>query len=295
MSTALSDLQLRLAYRLGEDSAVSDTNEKARRTSFFNEGQRKALGEFYWWFLQTQKSTTSVANQEIYSLASDYRDLIEVRLDGKLVQYEPQYQAFSTYNYPPLYYQYRSVLTRCYVYSDNELHLLPIPSSAPTAVSVSSITTTDTTATVTTATAHGYSNHDWVTIAGASQTEYNGEKQITSVADTTTFTYTVASGTTTPATGTITATERNIVYRYWSLATDLSADADTIKIPDRYSDIIIAYALGRKQSTVEDMARTGTEGFEEYNQILKDMIAEHNRKCLYNKSVPPLSPSYIVE
>ena len=37
MATTLGDLRTRLAYRLAEDSAPSDTNEVARRDSFFNE------------------------------------------------------------------------------------------------------------------------------------------------------------------------------------------------------------------------------------------------------------------
>ena len=295
MSTTVSDLHTRLAYRLGEDSTPSDTNEKNRRMSFFNEGQRKAIGEFYWWFLQEQKSQTTVADQEIYTLASDYRDMIELRINGKVVMPIPQPDAMGTYNYPPLYYQYRSVLNKYYVFGDNELHILPIPSEAPSAVSISSITTSGTTATVTTATAHGYNAYNWTTIAGSDQDEYNGEKEILTVPSTTTFTFTVASGTTTPATGTMTSTERNIVYRYWKLATDLTADTSTITIPDRYSDLLVAYAMGRKLSTVEDMPGQGNAGFEEFNSILDDMTAEHNRKALYNKSVMPPSTATIVE
>lgn len=67
------------------------------------------------------------------------------------------------------------------------------------------ITRSSTTATVTTASAHGYATNNWITIAGASQPDYNGTVKIT-VLSTTTFTYTVANSPTTPATGTITST-----------------------------------------------------------------------------------------
>lgn len=73
----------------------------------------------------------------------------------------------------------------------------------PAALSVSSITRSSTTATVTTAAAHGLSTGDWVTIAGASDSDYNITAQIT-VTTTTAFTYTVAGSPDTPATGTIT-------------------------------------------------------------------------------------------
>lgn len=72
------------------------------------------------------------------------------------------------------------------------------------AVSVSSITRSGSTATVTTATAHGFQTGQYVTIAGATQTEYNGLFAVT-VTSTTVFTYTVSGSPATPATGTITA------------------------------------------------------------------------------------------
>lgn len=68
--------------------------------------------------------------------------------------------------------------------------------------SVTSITRSSATATVTTGAAHGYATNDWVTISGATESDYNGKYKIT-VTGSTTFTYTVANSPTTPATGTI--------------------------------------------------------------------------------------------
>ena len=74
-----------------------------------------------------------------------------------------------------------------------------------TAQSVSSITRSSSTATVTTAASHGYATDDWVTIAGATETGYNGNFRITKTAATT-FTYALGTLTpSTPASGTITA------------------------------------------------------------------------------------------
>ena len=72
------------------------------------------------------------------------------------------------------------------------------------AVSVSGITQSSGIATAT-ATAHGFSDGDQVTIAGADQAGYNLTVNVTRV-DANTFTYPVAAGTVSPATGTITAT-----------------------------------------------------------------------------------------
>lgn len=71
-------------------------------------------------------------------------------------------------------------------------------------VNVSSIVRSSTTATVTTATAHGLATGDVALIAGAVETEYNGEFVIT-VTSATTFTCDVAGSPSTPATGTITS------------------------------------------------------------------------------------------
>lgn len=76
---------------------------------------------------------------------------------------------------------------------------------------VTSITQTSGTATVTTTTAHGFLVGDslWITIVGATPAAYSGTFYCT-VTTTTAFTYAVPSGTTTPATGTITYTVEDV-------------------------------------------------------------------------------------
>ncbi len=78
--------------------------------------------------------------------------------------------------------------------------------------SVSSITQTGGTATVTTGSAHGYAVNQYVNIQGASQAGYNGIRKVLTVPTTTTFTYEVASGTASPATGTITTNHLNKTF-----------------------------------------------------------------------------------
>lgn len=82
---------------------------------------------------------------------------------------------------------------------------ITIQTPTPSAVSVTSITRSGATATVTTAAVHGFTTGDYVTHAGAVQTDYNVEAQVT-VTNTTVYTFTVANAPTTPATGTITVT-----------------------------------------------------------------------------------------
>lgn len=84
------------------------------------------------------------------------------------------------------------------------LERLTIQRNDPPSITVSSITRSSTTATATTLTAHGFTSNDYVTIAGADQSAYNGKVKVT-VTGTTTFTFTVSGSPTTPATGSITA------------------------------------------------------------------------------------------
>lgn len=294
MSVTLTQLQTRLAYRLGEDSAVSDTNEKARRTQFLNDGYLEVLKQGYFWFMQDIASDTTVADQEIYTLPSDFRDIIELRVDGKVALPMPQGKAFGTYNYPPTFYQYHSVIQNFYIYGESELHLLPIPSSAPSDLSVDSVTRSGSTVTVTTTSAHGLSANNYITIAGANETDYNGAYKIDSVPSTTTFTYTVTTTPSSPATGTITATERNIIYRYYQYPTLMSSDSDTCLIPDQWVNGIVAYAYGRV-CAIDDSRGNAKDGFDEFNETVKQLTTENLRRKVYGKKVLPYTPNETVE
>jgi hypothetical protein len=286
--TTVSTLLTRLAYRLSENSSPSDSNEQNRRISYLSEAQRKVMGENYWWFAGGIASFSTQENVEIYSLESDFRDMIEVRVDRKIVQPINNAKIYSGYDYPPLNYEYDTLIDRWWIYGDNELHLLPIPQSAPTTFTLTSLTRTGSVATGTT-TAHGLKVNDYITIAGAVETDYNGTFRVTSVTDTT-FTYNVENTPTTPATGTITMQQRNCVYRYWRQHTDFTSTTDVTIVPDRYSDIIVAYALARKLSgPIEDERGSMSDAMEEYNSILEDMKKENNRKKFYFKQFVPRS------
>jgi hypothetical protein len=283
MATTLGDIRTRLAYRLAEDSAPSDTNEVARRDSFINEGYRKILNEGYWWFTKTVSQSQGVSGQEVYNLATDFRDMIELRLDRLVCEFIAESDVFAQTNYPPNYYKYGGINQRYYIFGERELHFLPVPSSTPSTLSIT-LTQTGGVATATSA-AHGLQTGDYVLIAGADQTGYNGTVQVTSVT-TNTFTYAVNASTVSPATGTITGVWQNIVYRYWKYPTALTASTDAIVIPDQFSDVLVAYALGR-YAYLDDTRGNSADGFEEYNQLLKDMRVENNKRLWWSKQTPP--------
>lgn len=285
--TQVSTLLQRLAYRLGENSSPDDTNEKARRISYLSEAQRKVMGETYWWFANTIASFPTQENVEIYSLETDFRDMIEVRVDRKIVQPIAPTKIYNNYDYPPLNYEYDTLIDRYWIFGDDELHLLPIPQQAPTTFTLASLTQSGGVATGTTSTAHGLKVNDYITIAGASETDFNGTFRVAGVTDTT-FTYLVENNPSSPATGTITMQQRNVVYRYWQQHTDFSSLTDTTIIPDRFSDVLVAYALARKLTgPLEDERGSMSDAMEEFNAILIDMKKENNRKKFYFKQLIP--------
>lgn len=85
------------------------------------------------------------------------------------------------------------------------LERLTIQRADASARVVSSLTRSGTTATCTTLVDHGFTTGDYVTIAGADQTAYNGRVKVTVTGDTT-FTYAVSGSPATPATNAMTAT-----------------------------------------------------------------------------------------
>jgi hypothetical protein len=140
---------------------------------------------------------TNAARIGVVSIASPFTSDIDLiryeQFDNVLYLFHP--------DFPP------QQLTRT---DDNTWVITPVVFTFPpvldteTEQSVTSITRVSTTATVTMGAAHGYATGQTVRIAGANESDYNGDFQITVTSDTV-FTYTVSGAPATPATGTITA------------------------------------------------------------------------------------------
>lgn len=286
MSVTVNDILLDVSYRRGENGVPSG-NEQTRRISFVSQALRNLIRENKYWFHVKEYATQTVTDKEIYSLPDDYREFLEVRTDGLLRVPQSDDTAFNVTRYPPMHFPFSTnYINNKYFYIFNdEIHLLPAPGSAPSAVSVTSITVSGTTATVV-ATAHGLSNNDYVQIAGASESECNGSKRVTLI-DVNSFSYIVASGTSSP-TGTITATKNNLVikYFYWADA-DFSSLTDVVDIPVRYKDALSAYVYGRL-GQLDGERGDASDGVEEYNSIVEELNKENFRRNLVRT---PLSDS----
>lgn len=197
--TTVSDLQLSLALKIGENSVPNNTNEKARRLEYLNQGYRDVMRKHYWWFTETSTTFNSVANQTSYStsdgLPSDLRFPIEVRFQGTLYSKVQQTDAFNllSSNY--------SGLANSYFLFENKLYFAPVLSSS------------------------------------------------------------VVGG---------------ISMKYYRNYTKLTADSDTIIIPDQFADVLTAYAKGRVEQLASERG-SAADAFDEYNEIIEEMTEEHNK------------------
>ena len=283
MSVTVNDALLGAYYRRGENSVPNDANVKARGISFVGEGYRELLRQNKFWFLTQTYSMQTISGKDVYNLNSDYREMISVRYNSRKVYANSQTQASKIYSYPPVYspYPLGGVDSNWYYISGDEIVFVPKHTETPTSYDISGITVSGTVATVTTTAAHGLATDYYIEVLGCTQTELDGSKRVTSVPSTTTFTYTVATGTT-GETPTATVTRNNLelkqYYKPTSTFTDLT---DVITIPDEYKDVLSAYVFARLAQLEGERGDAG-DGFKEFNEIIKQMNQENMRRQLVN-------------
>jgi len=285
MTVTVSDVLTSAYYRRGENAIPNDANEKARAIASAGEAYRELLRQNkYWWLVKTSAQQT-VDGKQIYTIPTDYREMVEVRVNGYLVYPESLKTSGNVYKYPPVYspFPLNELSTYWYYIQGDELVMVPKSTETPTSYTVSSVVVAGTTATVTTSSAHGFSTDYYVQIAGCTQSELNGSKRIT-VASTTTFTYTVASGTTTEGSPTATATRNNLTLKHWySPTTSFTDTTDEIDIPDQYRDALSAYVFG-KLAQGEGERGDAQDGFTEFNDIVKQINQENMRRQIVNSN-----------
>lgn len=278
MAKQISDAQTLLAYRLGQNQSPTVAGELAKRRAWFSEAISNVLKKQPMWFTETKYTTTTVAEQMTYTLPTDFRKIKEVRIDNYRYEFVPFSDVYdrvlNTTRPVPILPGFQKRIFWIY---NNELNFAPVPGTAPSAVSVTSITRSGTTATVTTSTTHGFSQGHTVTIAGAVESDYNGQIEVLAVPSDTTFTYSVSNSPTTPATGTITATLNNLEIFYFNNPDLPTAESDGIIIPDNYVNLIVAYAEGRYWSTAHKRAKA-SDGFLEYENLVADLEKENFRR-----------------
>lgn len=277
MSKTIADCHLSLAYRLGESTAPGSTTELAKRLNWFKKPIEQVCDtDRPMWFMKEKGSNSTVASTNTYAFPADWRQTIQLKIDGykhKKIAAEDVYKKYETPNSPvPILSSFQS---RAYYEFGTDYVVIPTPSSTPSASSVTSITSVATVCTVTQAT-HGYVSGDFVTIAGAVETAYNGKFEIT-VTGVNTYTYTSSSTpSATPATGTLTATKDNINIWYYKKPTLPTSTASGIVLPDEYEDLLVSYAEGRYWSSAHKRGKAA-DAFAEYESWVEKITKENIR------------------
>lgn len=281
MAKLISDAHTSLAYRLGEAAAPTNSTELARRLSWFVEAINNVCdGEAPMWFLEEIYTTNTVDGRQYYNLPSDFRKLKQLKVDNykyKELDQEEVYNKFELPSSPvPILPSYLE--RTCYIYDDS-LWLIPTPTSAPSAITLTTLTGVIATSVATaTYTDHGFISGDYVTIAGASDAAYNGTFRIQTVADDNTFTYvTTSTIVSTSPTGTITATKNNIIMHYYEYPTEPTSSSSSIILPDQFMNILVSYAEGRYWSLAHKRAKS-SDAFTEYESLVSKLSQENYRR-----------------
>lgn len=153
--------------------------------------------------------------------------------------------------------------------------------------SVTSITRSGSTATVTTSGSHSLSTGDIVKIAGAVETDYNIEAEVT-VTGATTFTYTVAGSPSTPATGTITWDNGTDIYAKYGLVHNGRLWAFNVKAGASDLPHLIAVSAFENIESFDTSARAGDGSFAtgaEAFYLLSPDLKPINGVALFNKEI----------
>jgi len=281
MAKTIESAQTNLAYRLGEAATPTNATEVSRRLSWFIEAINNVCdGEVPMWFLEEIHPALTVSGQQFYDLPSDFRKLKQLKVDGYKYDEINQEEVYRKYESPgsvvPILPAFQA--RACYIYDDS-FWLVPIPSSAPTAITLTTLTGVINTSIATaTYTAHGFNSGEYITIAGASDSAYNGTFRIVTVASDNTFTYkTTSTITSISPTGTITATKNNIIMHYYEYPTEPTSSTSSIVLPDQFMNILVSYAEGRYWSLAHKRAKA-SDAFIEYESLVDKISKENYRK-----------------
>jgi len=280
----VSEVLASVASRMGLDGIPDDVSEKSRWLSHCADAQRSIVRKNLYWFTQDTKGLSTVTGRNRYSLDSAFREMISVTLNGNYIdpstEHESSVRVTNGLPFRPNLLNFSST----YFIYNNEINIPHGGITAPTTFSVSSITRSGTTVTVTTTAEHGFLADEFIMVEGAVQTDYNGSQRIYTIPSATTFTFLTTTTPTTPATGTITVTQQNLVYRFYKTPTTPTAMTSTLIIPDLFWEGFVSYVKARVDMANDQRGSAG-DGLDEFNQIIEDLDVENNRRNFANVTI----------
>jgi hypothetical protein len=133
MAKTVADVQLSLAYRLGESSSPSNATELARRQSYIKQAVEFVTLDKPYWFMRVKLTDDTVEDQEAYAFPDRVFAIDEIKVDGYQYQKVRRDEIYSKFEAPtaivPILPSY---MKRSYYLWGENYYLIPTPTADDT-------------------------------------------------------------------------------------------------------------------------------------------------------------------
>jgi hypothetical protein len=133
MAKTVTDVQLSLAYRLGESSAPNNATEIARRLSYIKQAIEFVVTDKPYWFMRTKVTDDTVEDQEDYDFPDRVFLIDEIKVDGYQYKKRRRDEIYQKFESPTAIVPILpSFMKRTYYLMGESYHLIPTPTAAGT-------------------------------------------------------------------------------------------------------------------------------------------------------------------
>ena len=130
MAKTANDVQLNLAYRLGENAIPSGTSEVARRLAYIKMAVEFVTIDKPYWFMKQKLTDSTVASTESYAFPARVFQIDEIKVDGYQYKKLARDEIYKKYEAPtaivPILPAYQK---RAYYTWGSTYYLIPTPTS----------------------------------------------------------------------------------------------------------------------------------------------------------------------
>jgi hypothetical protein len=137
MAKTIANLQLDLAYRLGENAVPSSATELAKRRSWFTKALEFILSERPFWFTEIKfTNMATVANQNNYDFPATCRQLTQIKVDSVKYDKAPFDEVYERYERETIFVRPGYLTEKAYYVRGNKFYLIPTPAANGTVIEV---------------------------------------------------------------------------------------------------------------------------------------------------------------
>lgn len=130
MAKLISNLQLDLAYRLGENAIPTSSGELAKRRSWLVKGLEFLLAERPFWFTEkTFPLIPTIVGTNNYAFPATCRQITQIKVDGIKYDKAPKDEVYDRYERGTNFVAPGYLTEKAYYTEGNEFILIPTPSA----------------------------------------------------------------------------------------------------------------------------------------------------------------------